>query len=355
MLRFLFVLLLFAGGLYPLEEGSKVYGQAPLGRGITAGSPQEVKAKTGRLAVLQSKATGEVAWVWDRRYLPDDQVYQDTARKALVVTSGAPAAFFLSSVEFQVGKGFVQVDWLVTFEGAPVPPGPLPPPPDTFQTRLQRAYLTDKAAGKVKVDELKLLGSIYANLAAYIDLAPNTTVMYQILDLTVTKAVTAGDLPAVLPVIRARLIEVAGPDKALTAELKAQFRLAFAEVAKAIESLLGPLPPTPDPIPPSPSPLPIAGLHVLIVYESTALTPAQNQIISGAEVRGYVTGKGGQFRAYDQNTQLVKESQWVQDAFKRERKSVPWLLISNHPKGGYEGPLPTTVQEVVNLLKKYGE
>lgn len=137
---------------------------------------------------------------------------------------------------------------------------------------------------------------------------------------------------------------------------------------KLIDSLTAPVPPPTPPGPkPQPSTAPIAGngFKVLIVFESqdaTRYPAAQQNAIYGADVRTYLNsrcatgpdGKTKEWRIYDQNTAMDGESKVWQDAMKRERKSLPWLILSDG-KSGYEGPLPGTVEEIDGLLKKWGK
>ena len=48
----------------------------------------------------------------------------------------------------------------------------------------------------------------------------------------------------------------------------------------------------------------------------------------------------------------AEEKAW-QDAMKRPHPTLPYLIVSNG-KSGYEGPLPTSVDEAMTILKKYG-
>ena len=121
-------------------------------------------------------------------------------------------------------------------------------------------------------------------------------------------------------------------------------------------------PPEPTPTPPQPTPIPGDGFRVLIVRETKDLSnlPAsQVAIFSAREVWEYLGTKcvleGNQraFRIWDQDTDVSREAQHWQDAMKRPRSSLPWLLVTNG-KEGYEGPLPKDVPEMMALLKKYG-
>lgn len=124
--------------------------------------------------------------------------------------------------------------------------------------------------------------------------------------------------------------------------------------------------PGPDPSPgptPVPAPIPLDGLRVLLVYDpktQTTLPASQNSVLFGADVRGYLNaktalGKSGfrEWRLWPVGTDNTGEADHWQKAMARERKSLPWILISNG-KTGYEGPLPGTVEETLKLLKTYG-
>lgn len=126
-----------------------------------------------------------------------------------------------------------------------------------------------------------------------------------------------------------------------------------------------PIPPSPTPIPtPDNVPIPVAGFRVLMVYETTELPklPAAQQIIPYSKtIRDYLDAKcvlGGdnktrEYRIFDKDIDTKFESAVWQNAMKRTRTSIPWIVISDG-KTGYEGPLPQTVADTLALLKKYG-
>lgn len=130
----------------------------------------------------------------------------------------------------------------------------------------------------------------------------------------------------------------------------------------------GPTPgPGPGPTPPPVAP-PIAGegFRVLIIEESgdRAKLPAEQlAILFSKEVRDYLRSKcakdkdnpTGAWRIWDKDSDASDETQSWQDALKRERKKIPWLIISHSAKGGYEGPLPANVADMMALLRKWGE
>lgn len=133
-----------------------------------------------------------------------------------------------------------------------------------------------------------------------------------------------------------------------------------------------PVPPGPVPVPPGPTPTPdlpapIAGdgLRVLMIEDATQRTKllaSQINVLTGRTVRDYLNqktqigpdGKTHEWRIWDKDTDPTGDEKCWVDAIKRPRASVPWIIISNG-KTGYEGPLPATPDEALNLLKKYAE
>lgn len=126
----------------------------------------------------------------------------------------------------------------------------------------------------------------------------------------------------------------------------------------------GPTPPPPGPTP-SPAPIPEPGFRVLIVYETADLAkmlPGQLAALHSQELRTWLNetcvkgpdGKTAEWRVWDQNIDVTKAEPVWSAAMKRPRASVPWLVVSNG-KAGWEGPLPKTGKEIVELLAKYAE
>lgn len=148
-----------------------------------------------------------------------------------------------------------------------------------------------------------------------------------------------------------------------------------------------PVPPTPDPNPPGPTPTPddapikLEGLRVLVVEESAdrgKLPASQVNVIQGQTVRSYLNGKcaraadgkTAEWWILDKDVDASGLAKHWQDALARSKdkmaawkpdpnvkdgpkQALPWVLISNG-KSGYEGPLPRTPSEMVELLKRYG-
>jgi hypothetical protein len=127
--------------------------------------------------------------------------------------------------------------------------------------------------------------------------------------------------------------------------------------------------PQPPPTPPTPVDPEVPALidgdgnKVLIVYEAMqtdSLTKAQYNAVFGKEMRDFLDskcavgsdGKTKEWRIFDKDVDMkLSPPQWSK-AMKRERKSIPWIIISNG-KTGYEGPLPATEAEIMSLLNKY--
>lgn len=115
-----------------------------------------------------------------------------------------------------------------------------------------------------------------------------------------------------------------------------------------------------------PSPFTAEGFRVLIVVESDpnamrALPPAQINALYSAKAREYMNekcvlgpdGRQREWRVADPDQDFSNESKVWQDAMKRPRKSLPWILIGDG-KRGYEGEFPPNVDALMTLLRKYG-
>lgn len=131
-----------------------------------------------------------------------------------------------------------------------------------------------------------------------------------------------------------------------------------------VDAGVGPRPPPKQEDPPKPSPIPVDGFRVLIVEESAdraKLPKEQAAIIFDKEIRDFLTANcakdsdypNGAWRIWDKDTDTAGAGKTFADAMKRPRSAMPWIIIGNHPNGGYEGPLPKSVEETMALLKKY--
>lgn len=110
---------------------------------------------------------------------------------------------------------------------------------------------------------------------------------------------------------------------------------------------------------------PIAGegLRVLIVEDickRPTLPLRQRMIFSDPMIRDYLDSHcvkedgAPAFRILDSEADMRDAAPHWQEAMKRERKSLPWIVVSNSAKGGTEGPLPATADDTLALLKKWG-
>ena len=102
---------------------------------------------------------------------------------------------------------------------------------------------------------------------------------------------------------------------------------------------------------------------MLIVYESADLSklpPPQLNVLDAKSVRDYLDshcvkgpdGKTPEYRIWDQNVPTANEAKTWQDAMKRSRSGLPWLIVSNG-KTGFEGPLPPNTDAMLRILQQY--
>jgi hypothetical protein len=137
---------------------------------------------------------------------------------------------------------------------------------------------------------------------------------------------------------------------------------------RTIDVSIEPRPPPVPPVPPVPPPPPIPGQGnmVLMVYETADLSKMpekQLQVMYSKQVRDYLTAKTGNdadgktkaWRVWDQNVDTSAEAKTWKDLMARPRASVPWMVVRTDAKGAHEGPLPSSVDEAMTLLKKYLE
>lgn len=238
-----------------------------------------VKKKFPEPVILTAPEGGEVTWVWSRKNLPSAWTYTDKANRKLLLW--APGKYFVAVVVTQQGKAPLEHHYEVEIEGGPGPgpgPDPTPPPPDTLETRMRKAYDADVKAGKVKESEFRLVGEIFKSADQFFAVIPTTGTLYQVLDLGL-KTAAPGGMPEARKVIDAHLEKVAprSKDVPLTGALKDALKVAFSELAKAVEACLAPMPP------PGPTPTPGARL-VLLIRETANSTPELRQAIIALRV-----------------------------------------------------------------------
>jgi hypothetical protein len=102
-----------------------------------------------------------------------------------------------------------------------------------------------------------------------------------------------------------------------------------------------------------------------MIYESADLSKYPSTqvdgVLYGDKVRAYLNshcangpdGKTKEFKIWDKDEDTSAVPKIWQDAMKRPWAGAPWVIISNG-KTGFEGPLPKTEAEMLDLLTKFG-
>lgn len=114
--------------------------------------------------------------------------------------------------------------------------------------------------------------------------------------------------------------------------------------------------PDPDPGPsPNPTPEPVEDLWGLIIEESSERTAAQAAVITSVRVRSQL--KPGRWNVADKDvknsrgTQMPNLVPWIERA---KRRGLPTLFLHDGKgRALYEGDIPATVDDTIELLKKY--
>jgi len=114
----------------------------------------------------------------------------------------------------------------------------------------------------------------------------------------------------------------------------------------------------------NPIPVPKGDLRVVVIYESAdehKLPAGQRNIIMGQKFRDWVTahcgksdGRTADFRAYDKDTDTANDYPWAQEAMKRPRAELPWIVVIKGTSIVHEGKLPADPDQAISLLSKYG-
>lgn len=120
-------------------------------------------------------------------------------------------------------------------------------------------------------------------------------------------------------------------------------------------------PVTPDPVVPDPvDPIVTPSkIKVVVIEDTTSRTQAQINILDGYVLRDYVrshcsvTDGEPDFRKLSVLQDVSKEPDWIKTAFAEPRSSLPFIVVSNGTSGAAL-PLPSTLEETMTLLKKYG-
>lgn len=216
-------------------------------------------------------------------------------------------------------------------------PAPDPPKPEDFPSKLTAAV---KAVPESH-GALKRVANAYLLVA---DQVKNGlfTKPEQVVKFT---DVTTGLIPEYAE-IKQRIVD---PHVAsLNLQSAADFEPVWRQISNAIKAGLMDVPP------PSP-PIPVTSLHVLILEETenrNLLPSSQVLIFTSTKIRKWLGDNGAKWRIWDKDVDATREDKVWQDALKIERGDLPWVIVSDGAKG-YSGPLPKTVDEMIELLEKY--
>ena len=104
----------------------------------------------------------------------------------------------------------------------------------------------------------------------------------------------------------------------------------------------------------APPPFKTDRLSVVLLEETenrANLTEEQKNVLLGTAegpVRTWIATHGGQVRLVDVTTPPTLDEQWVQDAFKVEHASLPWLVAADSKRGA-SLPVTTTADALKAL------
>ena len=108
-------------------------------------------------------------------------------------------------------------------------------------------------------------------------------------------------------------------------------------------------------VPLTPPPIDAAGYNVLIVEETAdrgQLTEDQVAILTSVQLRTWVDQQPGTLMIVDDDAPIDQLAKPWQEAMRRPRAALPWLIVSNG-KTGWEGPLPADVAATQAVLEAY--
>ncbi|TXH44895.1 MAG: hypothetical protein E6Q97_32075 [Desulfurellales bacterium] len=233
----------------------------------------------------------------------------------------------------------VVLDAVLVVEGDGVVPVPDVVPTVDWQQRLTAAVKAapDKHAGFVKV--AGVYGLVADQIKSGLLTSPEqVTKMTTLLCGAASPEWAAIDAAIVQPHL-----------KTLTLKLS-DYEPLWRQIQSAIKAGLTDIPPPPDVVP-----IPTTGLHVLMVWESSQpgeIPESQVQVLTSTIVRDWIREHNGQFRVFDDDTDLSQTPKVWQDAMKVPRQSLPWIVVSNG-RTGFSGPLPKNIDDTIKLLEQH--
>lgn len=123
--------------------------------------------------------------------------------------------------------------------------------------------------------------------------------------------------------------------------------------------------PTPD-VEPKPDPVPVVveplipgdGPRLLIVTESDdwrGMPASQVSIKTSGLIDDWLAANGGQKRVWDQHQDVEAADASWRKGMAACADTLPRIVVSNGKNGGYCGPLPQTVADVLKLLEEHAK
>lgn len=106
-------------------------------------------------------------------------------------------------------------------------------------------------------------------------------------------------------------------------------------------------------VPTLPPPIDAPGYNVLIVEETAdrgQMTEDQVAILTSVQLRTWIDQQPGTLMILDDDAPIEQLAKPWQEAMKRPRASLPWLIVSNG-QTGWEGPLPADVAATQAVLE----
>lgn len=222
---------------------------------------------------------------------------------------------------------------------------PIPPPPpvvDDFPTKLTKAVA---ASPKESHEGLGRVAKLYETVADQIKggllKTPEAVTTF-----------TDSLAPVASPAWSKIKADVVDPHlKTLSLKTASDYEPLWRQIAAAVKAGLTD---TPPPVVVDP-PLPVQSLHVLVVEEMddrSRLPASQVNIFTSTNLRKWFVENNAQWRMFDDDVDQSKlEAKW-RDALSRPRASLPWATVSNG-RTGWEGPLPTTETEFIQILERH--
>lgn len=217
-------------------------------------------------------------------------------------------------------------------------PTPVPVPVEDFATTLANAV---KAAKPEALADIERAASVYELFASMCGSLSSGKQVIELTDASLSLLKGFADIKKT----------VVDPHVASLKDGKAaDCEPVYRQIAAAIKAGLVDIPPPPDV-----DPLPVSSLHVLIVEEMderASLPASQVGIFTSTELRKWFEDNDVQWRIFDKDVNLEHAEKKWQDAMKRERASLPWVIVSNG-RTGWEGPLPKDTASLIQLLEQY--